>query len=384
MKYIKLLICVFLCLSLSLTTLCGCFDGENPLQLVLPDRKSQEAKAFEALGENEKTDLLITEMVKAFEAGERTVRFEFDCSDYLFDAFKTVSSENPQFFWLTKSSSYEITTKGVNSTIVFKPKILLKNKEIEAMQKEIDAETQKVLEGIDANATDYEKVLYIHDYIVDNSVYDSDSADFVTANPKKDLPQNVQNSTSIYGCLVSRLAICSGYAATFKYFADKLGLECMRVSGISKETGESHQWNCVKVDGEYYYIDTTWDDKVAKDPNRHIKDYDYFLITEEDLLITHTIKEDQVVPQCVSDRYNYFVYNGLYLKEYAFSAFSQIIRPRLSAKKISIKFCSADECQKAYNDLFKGNKRFWDISGANAKTVRTSVSDSGKILNIQW
>ena len=382
MKFIKLLICVILCLCLSFTTLCGCFDGENPLKLVRPEEKSEEAKEYETLEQDEKVEFLITEMKKAFSKGEKTVDFNFDCSKQLFDAFRIVSSENPQFFWLTKSSSYEITTRGEVSTIVFKPKILLKDKEIASMQKEIDAEAQKVLAGIDANATDYEKVLYIHDYIVDNTVYDSDGADFVTENPEADLPQDVHNSTSIYGCLVKRRAICSGYAATFKYLADKLGLECLRVSGNSVETGEAHQWNCVKVDGAFYYIDVTWDDKVAKDPNKHMKDYDYFLITEKELLLTHTIKEDQKVPECVSEKYNYFVYNGLYMEEYTFKAFSQLIKAKLPFNKISIKFGSSAEREKAYNDLFKGDKRFWKISAIKAKTVSTSMSETGLILNI--
>lgn len=387
MKIIKFLICVLLCLSLSLTTLCGCFgdlfEDDFIVDLIDTTKKNEEAVAFETLEKDKKAEFVVSEMEKAFKSGKKTVEFQFDCSEYLFDAYQTICLENPQFFWLTRSSSYEITEKGVNATVIFMPKILLKDDEIKAMQKEIDAETQRFLAGISSEASDYQKVLYIHDYIVDNCFYDNDSADFVIKNPKKDLPQNVHNSTTIYGCLITRLGICSGYSATFKYLADKIGIECMRVSGNGKETGESHQWNCVKVDGEYYYIDATWDDKVHTDPGVYSKDYEYFLINEQELLLTHTIKEGQILPSCVSEKYNYYIYNGLYLEQYNFTNFSQIVRSKLPAKEISIKFGSAEECQKAFSNLFEGNKRFWDIRGIKSKTVKTSISESGEILNIE-
>ena len=385
MKYIKLLICILLCLSISFTTLCGCLDDGFLLDLVDTNKKSAEAEAFEALEETQKVELLVSEMEKAFSSGKRTVKFGFDCSEYLFDAYKTVHSNKPQFFWLTRSSSYEITTVGVNSSIVFEPKINLKDEEISSMQKQIDDVTKSILLGIEADATDYQKVLYIHDYIVDNTVYDSNSADAVLDNEEEEnLPQSVQNSTGIYGCLVNKLAICSGYAATFKYLSDKVGLECIRVSGTAKESGESHQWNCVKVDGDFYYIDTTFDDKLHKEPTEHSKDYEYFLITEQELLLTHTIKEDEAVPECTAEKYNYFIYNGLYLKEYSFELFSTTLKSKMPAEKISVKFGSGEECQKAYDDLFEGEKRFWEISGVKAKAVTTSVSESGKILNIKF
>lgn len=384
MKRIKFLICALLCICISLTTLCGCIDHKNLLNLIMPEKKSQAAIEFEALGEEERAELVATQMKKAFFSGQKTVEYEFDCSEYLFDAYKKVCTENPQLFWLTRISSYQLSETFVNKKIVFKPTILLKDEEIKSMQSEIDAETKKLLAGISKDASDYEKVLYIHDYLVDNSVYDTESAEVVLKNEKKDFPQSVHNSTTIYGCLVTRLAICSGYSASFQYLADKLGLESIRVGGEAKEDGESHQWNCVKVDGDYYYIDVTWDDKVNKDPSIRSRDYEFFLINEDELLLTHTIEEGQNVPECTKTNYNYFVYNGLYMQRYSYFDFVNVVKSKMPTSQIAVKFGSADECEKAFKDLFEGYQRFWYIPGVGQGDVMTCVSESGKILTIEW
>lgn len=384
MKRIKLLICALLCVSISLTTLCGCIDTKNILNLVLPEKKSEAAIEFEALSEEEKAEEVFYQMEKAFLNGEKTVEYEYDCSEYLFTAYRKVCTENPQLFWLTRISSYQLSETLVNKKIVFTPTILLTDEEIKLMQSEIDAETKKVINGIDKDASDYEKVLYLHDYLVDKCDYDSESADVVLENEKKPFPQNVHNTTTIYGCLVTRLAICSGYSATFKYLADKLGLESLRVGGEAKEDGEPHQWNCVKVDGDYYYVDVTWDDKVNKDPSIRARDYEFFLINEEELLLTHTIDEGENVPKCESLKYNYFVYNNLYLEKYNLYDFSRMVKSKLSDGYISVKFASADECEKAYDDLFEVNKTFWYIKGVGEDSVMTVISETGKILTIEW
>lgn len=384
MKKIKRLLCTVFCISIIFTTLCGCIDRENILNLVIPEKKFLEAAEFEALDESEKKALVFSEMEKALQNREDTVEFNYDCSEYLFKAYKDVCTENPQLFWLTRSSSYQIIETVVNKKIVFKPKILLSDEEIASMQSEINTETQKVINGINKDASDYEKVLYIHDYLVDNGTYDTESADVVTKNEKIDFPQNVHDSTTIYGCLVTRKVICSGYSAGFKYLADKLGLESIRVGGKTKDTGESHQWNCVKVDGDYYYIDITWDDKLNKDPTIRSRDYEYFLINEQELLLTHEIEEGQNLPECTQTKYNYYIYNGLYLEKYTFFNFSNIVKSKMPTSQISVKFGSADHCDQAAKDLFEGYQRFWYIPGVAQGEVIMCVSESGKILTIEW
>lgn len=61
-----------------------------------------------------------------------------------------------------------------------------------------------------------------------------------------------------YGGVVNGKLFCEGYARTFRYFANELGLESILVSGES--FGEGHMWNKAKIDGNWYNIDVTWMD----------------------------------------------------------------------------------------------------------------------------
>lgn len=70
------------------------------------------------------------------------------------------------------------------------------------------------------------------------------------------------------------VAVCQGYASTFKAFMDALGIECEYVKGLGN--GGPHGWNRVKVNGEDYYIDVTWDDPENPGDPEYI-DYTYYL-----------------------------------------------------------------------------------------------------------
>ena len=66
-----------------------------------------------------------------------------------------------------------------------------------------------------------------------------------------------------YGFLTGRKGICLGYASTFQLMMDLSGIECLTVRGMSHGGTAEHAWNLVKLDGEWYAVDTTWDDPVA-------------------------------------------------------------------------------------------------------------------------
>jgi transglutaminase/protease-like cytokinesis protein 3 len=88
---------------------------------------------------------------------------------------------------------------------------------------------------------------------------------------------------------------------------DMLDIECDIITGVAD--GESHAWNRVKIDGEYYLIDVTWNDPVTDNPSDRIN-YEYFNVTDEVLSISHTPTRTQT-KIANSTEHNYFYYNNL-------------------------------------------------------------------------
>ena len=102
----------------------------------------------------------------------------------------------------------------------------------------------------------HEKLKSIHDYLSNNIVYDED-----IASP---------NIFDVYGAFVNGFCVCEGYGEAFKMLCDREGIPCITVIGTGN--GGPHKWNMVQMeDGEWYTIDTTWNDQKS-----YIL-YDYFL-----------------------------------------------------------------------------------------------------------
>lgn len=95
-----------------------------------------------------------------------------------------------------------------------------------------------------------EKIRIVQNYLIDTVDYDSYAGD------------NIYN---VYGALINKKSVCEGYARSFKYIMDELDIPCIIACGIGRNTSgdaESHAWNYVQIDGEWYAIDVTWNDPI--------------------------------------------------------------------------------------------------------------------------
>lgn len=128
-----------------------------------------------------------------------------------------------------------------------------------------------------SNNNDYTKIKQVHDTLVNSLEYDS--------------TLNKNNAHNIYGALIQKSVVCEGYAKSFKYILDSLGIENILVSGTatnsSNET-ESHMWNYVKLNGDWYGVDVTWDDPVIIGgyTNSNLR-HDYFLKGNSTFIKSH-------------------------------------------------------------------------------------------------
>ena len=111
-------------------------------------------------------------------------------------------------------------------------------------------------ECITEEMTGFEKELALHDWLVawgeyDESVYSPGT------------PQGRADNTNPYGMLIGGYGICLGYATTFQLLMDLAGVECITVVGASAASTGDHAWNMVRLEGEWYCVDPTWDDPVG-------------------------------------------------------------------------------------------------------------------------
>ena len=124
---------------------------------------------------------------------------------------------------------------------------------------------------------DLENLRIVHDYLVDTIEYDGEAG------------KSVYN---IYGALVNKKAVCEGYARSYKLILDELGIPCIIACGVAKNSSgdiESHAWNYVQLDGNWYAVDVTWDDPVIIGNGSLTDDirYRYFLVGAEEFSKDH-------------------------------------------------------------------------------------------------
>ena len=133
----------------------------------------------------------------------------------------------------------------------------------------------------------------IHDYMILTANYDTGALSRDTEpSPDNDNP---------YGLLYNHLGICLGYSGTFQLFMDLLGIECITVPGHSTNHSgemEDHAWNMVRLDGEWYCVDTTWDDPIGGTPTHR-----YFNVTSQFLRNNRHIWDETGVPDATSTLY---------------------------------------------------------------------------------
>lgn len=94
--------------------------------------------------------------------------------------------------------------------------------------------------------TDFAKALAVHDYLVRNSSYDYENYKNNTLPPESYMAGNL---------LIKGVGVCEAYANAFLYFMLRGEVECYAVSSAEM----NHAWNIVKIDGDYYHVDCTWD-----------------------------------------------------------------------------------------------------------------------------
>ena len=127
---------------------------------------------------------------------------------------------------------------------------------------QIEAKVAEIMSVTSDEMTDVQKLLAVHDYFVADFTYGTN-------------PHSYEETYQSGGMFRDRVGVCQAYAFGYKYIMNKLGIECH----VTSSSEINHAWNIVKVDGEYYHVDCTWDDPM--EDNWGVVYHDDFLLSDE-------------------------------------------------------------------------------------------------------
>ena len=212
-------------------------------------------------------------------------------------------------------------------------------RESDELKKKLKEQTAAFLKSIKlSDKTEEERVRAIHDLLASKVIYDRNNID----TNGMDRSEEYKYAHSILGVMLNKKAVCEGIAKAFKYLLNVIDIGCIVVTGavlhssfFISGTDINHAWNLVKIEGDNYYTDVTWD--IAEVNNNHIS-YNYYNLTEYQIRKDHF--EFEGFPTCTSTRYNFFSLTGTIMdsEEMLYDYVDLIIRKKLKELYVRLEF----------------------------------------------
>ena len=204
----------------------------------------------------------------------------------LSDIYFMVRMDCPQIFYSVKFS-YRYYPDSTAVELV--PEYLFTRDKIKEHRQAMESRVQKLARQ--AQALDEKgKELFIHDFIVKHVTYDKLKKEY---------------SHEIIGALGNGVAVCEGIAKAVKVLCDALNVWCIvALSEANPDKGIKyrHAWNVIRIGGNYYHLDVTFDNSLSRDD---VIRYDYVNLSDKQIFRDH---EPVIwkVPACVDKEHSYY------------------------------------------------------------------------------
>ena len=322
---------------------------------------------YSRLSDGEKN--LYDTLLEAVQNHAETATVEETDFDVVRRIMRAVEFDHPELFWYR-------TFKFGGTTVTFLYGATAE--ECASLQKRIDEEVNRILSGITDSMCAYEVTLRLHNKLIAMMDYDMVALrkEEEAGGPAYDI---IDPLRSICGAFLDHKIVCEGYARAIQYLLQKCGIECAEVAGHTKGEG-AHGWNIVKIDGDYYYLDTTWDDNsnTVQEVKRNELSLVYFCIMTEELLRTRKLDLNPMeLPVCNATRANYYHHNGLVLDSYDLKKIISFAEASAKAKRpyVTFKFLNQAAYDESYAKLLASGSDWHDVMKAASKADKRIDAD---------
>ncbi len=261
--------------------------------------------------------------------------------------FAALSYDNPELFFI----SNHCMVRGMGSMYYFVPQYTMNKEKYEACMAEIESVAADIVLAASQFTDEFDKELYVHDWLASHNEY-SDAGDGMTY--------------SMYGALVNGKAGCEGYSRAAQYLLKALGVENYLATGDAPdEVGsmQGHMWNIVKINGEMYNLDITWDDYSitgSVDCPDNTPSHIYFNMSTKDLSITHSAEDKDLWKDCTAESYGYFRQKGL-----MFSTYDDGVRDSIKNQLVKVLESGASSIELAFTDATAYEEAFSKMTDTN-------------------
>lgn len=192
-------------------------------------------------------------------------------------AWLAFTYDHPQYFWIRYNGNGGATWRVSGNTYVVSAYFYYVINENDYQTSDSRAQDQaKIKQKVETlcanceNLSTVGKLAYFDNWLAANNAYNRAAGDdgYEEYNPNYMEDTGDKPWSVISALLEDEHPVCEGYSKAFQLLCHEIDVPCVTISG------SGHMWNAVQVDGQWYYMDCTWNDPT---PDRNYSSRTYFL-----------------------------------------------------------------------------------------------------------